>query len=223
MLIVLEGIDGSGKGTQSQLLVNRLTQQGIPARLFSFPCYTETFFGHEVGKYLNGHFGSLSVVPVEFAAMLYAGDRFEKKAPLLAALGAGEVVVCDRYVPSNLAHQTAKLPKERQAAMLEWIARLEYTVYGLPKPDAVFFLDMPAEQSAKMVLTKQKRSYTDEKLDLHEAATGYLHAVAETFGLLARDEGWNIVPCLHSGELRSRESVSDEIYAAVASMVKSKV
>ncbi len=135
MLIVIEGIDGSGKGTQADLLCRRLRADGRRVRLFSFPSYTETFFGREVGRYLNGDYGSLTSVPVEFAALLYAGDRFEKKQSLVAALADGGIVICDRYVPSNLAHQAAKLHGERQDALRGWIAALEYEVYGLPRPD----------------------------------------------------------------------------------------
>ena len=108
MLVVLEGIDGSGKGTQARLLVDALARRGFTARLFSFPCYDETFFGREVGRYLNGAFGDLHSVPPEFAALLYAGDRLEKRDELLVALRDADVVVCDRYVPSNFAHQAAR-------------------------------------------------------------------------------------------------------------------
>ena len=215
MLIVIEGIDGSGKGTQSQLLVERLNQRGEAAKLFSLPFYEETFFGREVGKYLNGGFGSLDTVPVEFAAMLYAGDRFEKKTSILEALENGGIAVCDRYVPSNLAHQAAKLPEDQQGALIRWIADLEYGVYALPRPDMVFFLDMPVKSSTAMVLKKKKRSYTDEKLDLHEADSSYLQKVAYTFKMLAHDEQWDAVQCMQGDSVRSIEDISNEIFERI--------
>ena len=165
MLVVLEGIDGSGKGTQARLLVDALARRGFTARLFSFPCYDETFFGREVGRYLNGAFGDLHSVPPEFAALLYAGDRLEKRDELLVALRDADVVVCDRYVPSNFAHQAAKLPRERQDALIDWIAAVEYTVFGLPRPDLVCLLTMPPERSVALVLNKNRRSYTEKRLD----------------------------------------------------------
>lgn len=220
MLIVIEGIDGSGKGTQSQLLVSKLVQQGLRATLFSFPFYGETFFGREVGKYLNGDYGSLDAVPVEFAAMLYAGDRFEKKSSLFAALHGGGVAICDRYVPSNLAHQAAKLPGEQQYPLISWISNLEYGVYGLPKPDLVFFLDMPVRYSTPLVLKKKKRSYTDEKLDLHEAATGYLERVACVFKSLAQSEKWNIISCVKENNVRSIEDISCEILKIIMARIR---
>ena len=222
MLVVIEGIDGSGKGTQSRRLVENLEQAGFPATLFSFPCYDETFFGREIGKYLNGVYGSLQTVPVEFAAMLYAGDRFEKKADLLAALHAGRVVVCDRYVPSNLAHQAAKRPLEQQTELIRWIGELEYTVYGLPRPDLVCYLDLPVQQSTQMVLKKHKRSYTEDKLDLHEAATDYLANVAETFGRLATTEGWCRINCLEAGAVRRIESIEAEVFAQVTAQLAAR-
>lgn len=219
MLIVIEGIDGSGKGTQSQLLVSRLAGLAPAVTLFSFPFYDDTFFGHEVGKYLNGAYGALNTVPVEFAAMLYAGDRFEKKADLLAALQDGGLAVCDRYVPSNLAHQAAKLPESRQDALIDWILNLEYGVYALPKPDMIFFLDMPVDRSTALVLKKKKRSYTDEKLDLHEAAGEYLKNVACTFKRLAKNEGWRIIDCVQDNQIRDIEDISDEIFTIVTSQL----
>lgn len=214
MLVAIEGIDGSGKGTQAALLVDNLLRRGCRTRLFSFPCYEETFFGREVGRYLNGQFGDLHSIPVEFAAMLYAGDRFEKRESLFQALKAGEVVICDRYVPSNLVYQGAKAQEEQQPALLDWIARLEYGVFGLPRPDMVFLLDMPVEQSVRLVLNKKKRSYTDEKLDLHEAASAYLENVHRLFGKLARKEGWRLVHSMDGERLRSVDEIAQEISEA---------
>ncbi len=223
MLVAIEGIDGSGKGTQAALLVDNLHRCGRQSSLFSFPCYEETFFGREVGRYLNGQFGELDSIPAEFAAMLYAGDRFEKRENLFRALEAGEIVVCDRYVSSNLAYQGAKVREEEQLPLLEWIDRLEYGVFGLPRPNMVFLLDMPVEESVHLVLNKKKRSYTDEDLDLHEAAFGYLENVRGLFGKLARKEGWRIVHPMKEGSLRSVDEIAREILEAVIGILENRV
>jgi hypothetical protein len=107
-LIVFEGIDGSGKGTQTKKLFNFLKNKGIKTELFEFPFYSETFFGKEVGNYLNGEFGGLKEIHPKLSAMLYAGDRYEKRDELIKKLNQGYLIICDRYVPSNIAHQTAK-------------------------------------------------------------------------------------------------------------------
>src|SRR5579872_3745025 len=109
MLIDIEGIDGSGKGTQARLLTDRLLASGVSATLVSFPRYDATLFGKAVGEFLNGEFGSLDTVHPFLVSLLFAGDRFESKAYLLEAMRTSQIVVLDRYVPSNVAHQAAKL------------------------------------------------------------------------------------------------------------------
>ena len=227
MLVALEGIDGSGKGTQAHLLVDALARRGFSARLFSFPCYDETFFGREVGRYLNGAFGDLRGAPPEFAALLYAGDRLEKKDALCAALREHDVVVCDRYVPSNLAYQSAKLPPDRdrpdrQDALIDWISAVEYTAFGLPRPDLVCLLAMPAEQSARLVLNKKKRSYTDARLDLHEAAGDYLRDVSAVFARLAAKEAWTVIEGMEGDAVRGIEAVAADLLACVLAALRAR-
>ena len=136
LLIAIEGIDGSGKGTQASRLVERLDTDGISCSLLSFPRYSETLFGESIGKFLNGDFGPLEAVAPQLAATLYAGDRFESRGMLLEALATQQVVVCDRYVPSNLAHQGSRVEDERQSELIEWIETIEYDVFQLPRPAA---------------------------------------------------------------------------------------
>src|SRR5580704_15426600 len=108
-LIAIEGIDGSGKGTQSRILVERLRQSGRKVELISFPRYEETFFGRLIGSFLNGQFGTLDQVHPVLVSLLFAGDRFESRPKLEKALATCDVVVLDRYVASNVAHQGAKI------------------------------------------------------------------------------------------------------------------
>jgi len=221
MLIAIEGIDGSGKGTQSQILTQKLKELEIRVELFSFPSYKETFFGHEVGRYLNGGYGSLENVPVEFASLLYAGDRFEKKHLLLSALKDNGVAICDRYVPSNLAHQAAKLHESnQQTSLIKWISTLEYEVYGLPMPDLVILLDMPISKSNELVLQKGKRNYTDKKLDIHESALSYLSNVYSIYKELAKEEHWITIPCCNGDEVRSINEISNQIIDIVTSRIE---
>src|SRR5258705_6310223 len=112
MLVAIEGIDGSGKGTQTQLLRDRAHQDGLTCAVFWFPQYQSNAFGRAVGKYLNGAYGRAEQVPPQLAALLYAGDRYAARNELCAALTSHDLVICDRYVPSNMAHQAAKLPPE---------------------------------------------------------------------------------------------------------------
>src|SRR5262249_54560321 len=107
MLIDIEGIDGSGKGTQAGRLWERLIASGVSATLVSFPRYDATLFGKAVGEFLNGEFGALDKVHPLIVSLLFAGDRFESKAYLLDKMRSSDVVVLDRYVPSNVAHQAS--------------------------------------------------------------------------------------------------------------------
>ena len=114
LLIAIEGIDGSGKQTQAKLLELTLKAEGIPVYSTGFPQY-DSWFGSMVGKFLNGDFGPLESVDPHFTALLYAGDRFEAKSRLEAALNDGKVVLVDRYIGSNLAHQVARARPEKRA------------------------------------------------------------------------------------------------------------
>lgn len=211
-IIAIEGIDGSGKNTQSNNILKAYQTQGLKVSKMSFPAYEKTFFGKEVGHYLNGRFGGIDDVHPKLSAMLYAGDRFECKPELQRKLADGEVVILDRYVHSNVGYQTAKLPVEERAELRRWIEQLEYDVYGLPKPDVVIFLDVPPATSAELVLKKEARSYTDKKKDLHEENDSYLAKVYSVFKeIAASDDRWVTINCFTDGQLRTQEDIFQNI------------
>lgn len=217
-IIVFEGIDGSGKGTQSKKLYKYLKEKKEKVILLEFPCYSETFFGKEVGDYLNGGFGGLDEVHPKLSAILYAGDRFEKKETILKYLKKGYIIICDRYVPSNIAHQSAKIEnKTEQKKLRKWISKLEYKVFGLPKPDIIFFMDMNPKISDNLVLQKDARSYTDKSKDLHENDNSYLLKVYEMFKKLSKS--WITIKCQNkNNELKT----VDEIHAKILKKLKLK-
>jgi len=217
MLIALEGIDGSGKGTQAKALADGLAKSGQAVDLLSFPNYTTTFFGHEVGRYLNGEFGGLDSVPIEFAALLYAGDRLELRERIANDLRTGTVVVCDRYTPSNLAHQAGKVTGEDRLRRIAWIEKLEYEVFHLPQPDLVFWLDMPVSQAMALVAKKSARAYTTATYDLHEASRTYLTGVRDVYADLATRPSWITIACQAPAQTAPRaiEAITTEILAQV--------
>ena len=217
-LIVIEGVDGSGKGTQAQQLTERLTATGRRVRLLSFPRYRETLFGHAIGDFLNGRFGQLNEVHPFLASVLYAADRYESKSVLTEALEQSDVVVCDRYVPSNLAHQGAKLDGAEREELLRTIERIEFDVFALPRPSLVVLLDVPVEIAQLNIAAKKPRSYTDKAADLQEADADYLQRVRDVYLQLASaDPLWQRVESARAGEQRSIAEIGEDIFAWVVS------
>lgn len=212
-IIVFEGIDGSGKGTQSKRLYQYLKELNYKVILLEFPFYSETFFGKEVGNYLNGEFGGLSDVHPKLSAMLYAGDRFEKKETIIKKLNDGYIVICDRYVPSNIAHQTAKYQDiNKQKELRQWIETLEYDIYKMPMPNIVFFMNMHPKISDDLVSKKDTRNYTNKKKDLHESDNSYLIDVYNMFNQIAKDELWINIQCQDiNNNLKSVEDIQNNI------------
>ncbi len=219
-LIAIEGIDGSGKRTQLDLLSKSLAERRVPFYRISFPRY-DSSFGQLAGRYLNGDFGPLDAVDPHLSAVLYAGDRFEAKPLIEGELAAGHTVLADRYVGSNLAHQTARLPGDKKEGFLNWLRHIEYGVYGLPKEDLVVYLRVPVAQAQQLVAQKTARQYTSLRHDIHEADIHHLEDTAAVYDRLARQPHWATVECLdaRSGALRSAEEISREVIAAVAALL----
>lgn len=212
LLIAIEGIDGTGKGTQCRLLFDALRSSGVAAELLQFPQYESSFFGAEVGRYLHGEYGQLPDVHPKFSALLYALDRFEARGQLLSALASGKTVICDRYTPSNVAHQSARTDATNRGDMASWIQHVEYRVLGLPKPDIVFLLDSTVSSSQSLVGLKEKRSYTDRTHDIQEASGDHLQAALDEFRKLAADSSWRIINCIASdGSLRPAAEIHAEL------------
>ena len=214
--IAVEGIDGSGKQTQVRLLARALESRGYQVLSTGFPQYG-SWFGKMVGQFLNGELGPLSSVDPHFAALLYAGDRFECKQPIVTALESGAVVLADRYVASSLAHQAARAVPEKRAEFRAWIEHLEYNIYGLPKEDLVLYLRLPPREAQTLVAKKSARAYTDSAHDILESSIRHLQAAADMYDDLARASNWKTIECFDSMKqmIRPAEEISAEVLAAV--------
>jgi dTMP kinase len=223
MLIAVEGIDGSGKGTQSALLVDRLRSEGIAVTALSFPCYGANPFAHAIADYLNGKFGPAPSVAAQLAAMLYAGDRFCNKRSLLANSESG-IVVCDRYVDSNIAHQAAKLPEVEWENFIEWLESVEYGVYGLPRATFTFLLSLPVETAVTLIEKKARRNYTELKADAHESDHHYLARCAYIYERIsARNPDTYIrIQCVEDNRLLPPELIAARIWDTVTNRLRPK-
>jgi len=217
-LIVIAGIDGSGKTEQTKRLIQRLRDEGHAAAEEEFPRYEESFFGRTVGRYLRGELGPTSDIDPRLASVLYAGDRWQAKGRMEAALSRGEVLVCNRYVSANLAHQGGKIAgQEDREAFFEWVEELEYEVFSIPRPDQTIFLRVPPDVAAGLVEGRGARAYLrDGKKDGHEADHSHLanaHAVYEH--LSGTRPKWSRVECVRDGQLLSVEEVSALVWEVV--------
>lgn len=221
MLIAIEGIDGSGKGTQAKQLLERFLAAGKTAALVSFPRYSATHFGRTIGRFLNGEFGALDQVDPHLAATLYAADRLESKPFLQEKLTAHNVVICDRYVASNAAHQGAKRTGDERRALQQWISQTEFGVFDLPRPDLVILLDLPATTAQELIARKAARDYTSKKADIQEADGNYLAGVRDVYlDLAATEPNWRRVSCLKDGRLRSVEEIGNEVWQIATSALE---
>jgi dTMP kinase len=214
--IAIEGIDGAGKRTQIDRLSGAFDARAVPYARYSFPRY-ESSFGRLVARFLNGEFGRLDAVDAHLSALLYAGDRFEARAELEAALAAGKTVLADRYVGSNLAHQGARVGPQRREDFISWLKRIEYGIYGLPAEDLVIYLRLPAIEAHRLVGLKSTRDYTTLERDLQEADLKHLEQAALVYDRLATEPNWVTVECfdMAAGQLRPPEEVHRGVMAAV--------
>lgn len=210
--IVIEGTDGSGKATQVELLAKYLTSQKKKFEVADFPQY-ENFSSAFVAKYLRGEYGSAEEVGPYRGSIFYAVDRYDKSFDIKRWIKEGKTVISNRYVSTNMGHQAGKIKnKKSREVFLKWLVDLEYGIFDIPKPDKIILLLVPPEVGQKLVDQKKERSYTNgKKRDIHEADLKHLKNAAKAYLYVAKKYGWTIINCAPNGEMRSRESIQEEI------------
>lgn len=211
MLIVFEGLDGSGKTLQVSLLKKYLRQKGISYASFDFPQYQQTLGGSLVGKLLDGKYGDVANISPYLTALPYALDRFEVKNQLKKTLQKKVLVISNRYIGSSLAHQTAKI-KQKKNDFIKWLMSLEYELLGIPREDLVLFLDVPPRIAKKLVGRKQTRSYTKRKRDFHEKNFEHLKRAYRNYCYLVKTlSWWKRIPCMNKNKLLEPEQIHKKI------------
>lgn len=220
-LIVIEGVDASGKQTQSDLLYERLQKYDIKVKKISFPNYSSDSSA-PVKMYLGGAFGdNADAVNPYAASTLFAADRV---ASIFGAwrkeIAEADVVIADRYVTSNMIHQASKIKSQSEKnAFLDWLYDFEYNKLALPKPDLVLFLDMPVENAVQLMENRANKIDMSEVKDIHESDRAYLEASYDNAVFVAQKYSWQTVKCTENGIIKSIEKISDEIYNAVLSLI----
>ncbi len=214
-LIVIEGVDCSGKETQTELLYQRLLREGKTVTRVSFPDY-ESESSALVKMYLNGDFGTSAYDVNPYAAsVFFAADRFASYRTKWKDKLEG-IVIADRYVTSNMVHQASKIDDiDEKVRYIEWLCDLEYNKLELPRPDKVIFLDMPPEIAAR--LNEERKNKIDGKdvKDIHERDGEYLHKSYDNACFAAKNQGWSVIKCADGERLKSIEEIHGEIYEAL--------
>ncbi|MEE1053520.1 MAG: deoxynucleoside kinase [Acutalibacteraceae bacterium] len=218
-LIVIEGLDGSGKSTQLELLPKKLLENGINSKTVSFPDY-ESDSSALVKMYLNGEFGKKpDDVNAYTASLFYAVDRFASyKTSWGEYYNQDGVIISGRYTTSNAVHQTSKMCESGWQSFIDWLYDLEYNKVGIPKPDKVIFLDMPVEVSQKLLSGRYNGN--EAKKDIHESDTEYLAKCRKAAMFTADYSGWTVIPCAKDGEPRSIEDISNDILNETLKVLK---
>lgn len=217
-LVVIDGTDGSGKGTQTEMLLKYLDTAKIKNKYIDFPRYYTSFHGKMVGRYLSGEFGSLESSSPYLTSLFYAMDRLTARDEIVDWLEEGNTVVANRYTTSSMAFQTARIEKDKREEFLKWLYEMEYKEHKLPKEDLVLFLYVPVEISQKLIEQKASREYANgQKKDINEANVAYQKEVLKLYLELSKKyPHWEVIKCVDSqGKLLSIEKVHAKILAAL--------
>lgn len=221
-LIVIDGIDGAGKATQTKLLINRLKKEGYKTATLDFPQYYNNFFGKLIGRFLNNEFGDAPKIDPYLASVLYAADRFESKNKIANWLKDGKIVILDRYVSSNQIHQGGKIHDSKQKEIfLNWLEEMEFYVFKIPRPDAIIFLNVPYDHSKFLLKKKGSRNYIiNAKNDKVERNQKYqISSYEHSLELVKKSNKWIEINCIENNFLLSPEKISQCIWDKLANVI----
>lgn len=214
--IVIDGSDGTGKSTQTKLLIKRLEKSGYRVRFEDFPQYGKKSAG-PVEDYLTGQYGSAEDLGAYVPSIFYAIDRFAAADRIRKHLGHGDVVVSNRYVTSNMAHQGGKIKNiAKREKFFKWLNDFEYDFFKIPKPDMEIILHLPAKLSLQLIKKRGPKFYIgDKKLDIHESALKHLEAAEKVYLQIAKRFHYHLIEGCVNGRLLNPEEVSDKIFPIV--------
>ncbi|MFH0951108.1 MAG: thymidylate kinase [bacterium] len=223
--IVIDGTDGSGKGTQTDILIQRLQEAKYSVFKIDFPQYGQKSAGL-VEEYLNGKYGSAQEVGPYMASIFYAVDRFDASNSIRQALLANKIVVANRYVTSNMGHQGGKIADDDDRRdFFAWLENLEYNIFNIPKPNLNLILHVDAALAQELVDHKESRDYIHgQKRDIHEADLNHLRLAEKVYLQLA-----DIMPnakkieCVKDGQIMTREAISDLVWQEVMALINMKL
>ncbi len=216
ILIAIEGVDASGKQTHSELLFEKLKNDGKTVRKISFPMY-DSPSSNLVKMYLSGEFGEHAEdVSAYTASTFFAADRFATyRTDWGKDYEKGTIIIADRYVSSNMIHQASKLSGAEKDKYLDWVDDFEYGIYNLPRPDVNIFLDMPPEFGEKLMRERENKFTKESEKDIHERDFSYLKKSYENACYIAKKYGWTVISCVRDGKIRTIDEINAELYGIV--------
>ncbi len=218
-LIVLEGGDGSGKATQSELLEKRLKKEGYSTSFFSFPRYYDSHAGKLIGELLSGKHGDFMSMSPYVSSLPYVLDRASAARDIQAKLDKGHIVICDRYSPSNIAHQTSKLPEEDREPFINFIENLEYNELAIPKPTLVIYLLVPVDVAYGLIMQKDERGYLasdGSKRDHAERNKEHQKHTRDVYlKMAAKRDDWTAVDCAPLEHMRGIDEIHEDVWDTV--------
>ena len=216
-LFVIDGTDGSGKQTQFEKLKENLTKKNIKYMTVSFPNY-DSPSSSLVKMYLSGEFGEdAKQISPYIASTFYAVDRYATyKKDFEEYYKNGGIILADRYTTANMVHQAGKIKdKKERHKFLDWLFDLEFGIYQIPKPDLVFFLNMPPEKSFELMKNRENKFTHESKKDIHERDKKHIIDSYNAACSLVDKYGWNEIKCVKNGNIRTVEEISKEILEKV--------
>ncbi len=213
-IIVIEGLDGSGKQTQSEKLYNRLVNEGYNVKKIAYPRY-ESPSSSLVKMYLSGEFGKdANEVSPYIASTFYAVDRYASyKQDYEEFYKNDGILILDRYVTANMVHQSGKITDlDEKEKFLSWLSDFEYGLFGIPKPDKVFFLNIPPKVSQTLIKNRENKFSHEKQKDIHESNETYLNKAYDNACYLINKYNWDEISCTENEVLRTINDIHEEIY-----------
>lgn len=226
-LIVIDGTDGSGKTTQTNLLMKHLGKDGQKVKFIHFPRYKENFFGKFIGHCLSEQYYHWVNIHPKIASVMYAADRWESKDEIEGYIKKGYIVVMDRYISANQIHQGGKIANvKKREAFIKWLAEMEYKVFKIPEPNLTIYLSLPIEIVLKLIKErdyKGARAYLGSKKDVHEKDKNFLkNSIKSALWLAKTHKNWVKIECSDNKNILPKEKIHEMIYKEVQKVIKKK-